>query len=426
MFSNNNHKVAVENLKLGMYVVQLDRPWIGTSFPFQGFPLTSDDQIETLKSYCKTVFVDPDREEYVGEPRTAGRVVPAEAPARRDMPVKAELALAAEIHKTCENALKTLLNILRAEGEIDSCALTGAMSAMIKTVQRSPDAMLLLHALSERDTYELARAIDTSILMVTFAQHLGLPHDRVEALGLAGMLLDVGMTMLPQHVVDAFNSDAAVDDGLIETHVLHSVELIRSARGLPPGVDVIVSLHHERQDGEGYPHGLAGDQISTDGSIAAVVDAFSKLTVPRPKGSCLAPSSALNQLHKQRDCAFDPLVVDQFIQCIGIYPVGSVVELNSGEIGVVIAQNAQWRLLPRVAVICDANGGMLNPQLILNLARRPQIAGGKNYQIRRTLPRDRIKVDPNAFIAGYADSSAPSQGVAESASSPAHTGSVAC
>jgi HD-GYP domain-containing protein (c-di-GMP phosphodiesterase class II) len=391
-------EVPTDKLRLGMYVIELDRPWTETSFPFQGFPITSREQIEQLKSYCKTVYVDPEREEQKPEARRVVPLIPERQIYSEVVPVEQELPVAKEIYRSCEDALRHLIVTVRSEGEIDARALTSAMNSMIGTIQRSPDAMLLLKAVRRRNSYELTRALDTSILMVTFGRYLQYPTARLEVLGLAGMLLDVGMTSLPEDTVEAYNSDEVVDKGVIETHVLHSVELVRGARGLPEGVDEVVALHHERQDGEGYPSGLARDQIAADGAIAAIVDSYSKLTSPRQNACPLSPSRALSQLHKERGRAFEETLLEQFIQCIGIYPVGGAVELNTGEAGLVIAQNPLRRLLPRVMVMLDTAGKRIHPQLILDLMKEPKTPAGESYKIRRALPLDQLPLEEDDFL----------------------------
>jgi HD-GYP domain-containing protein (c-di-GMP phosphodiesterase class II) len=395
---NYKVQVAIEELRLGMYVVELDRPWIGTNFAFQGFPLESEDQLEQLRFYCKSVYVDPARGAWAPEKRCPLEALKGSTNVADKVPVEKELPVAQAIYESCEGALKDLLSSIRVEGEIDSAALTGAMTSTVRSIQRSPDAMLLLNAVRRKDSYELTRAMDTSILMVTFGRFLQFPEERLEVLGLAGMLLDVGMTELPDDAVAAFNSEDAVDSGLIETHVMHSVELIRSARGLPPRVDEVVALHHERYDGEGYPYGLSADQISMDGAIAALVDSYSRLTSTRPHAGQLSPSAALNVLHKQRGQTFDEKLVEQFIQCIGVYPVGGAVELNTGELAIVIAHNPTRRLQPRVSVVLDANGNPLRPQKMLDLMKDPKTPDDEPYRIRKALPKDGLNIDPNDFL----------------------------
>src|SRR5207342_2969266 len=128
----------------------------------------------------------------------------------------------------------------------------------------------------------------------------------------------------------------------------------RNTPGVPADLPGLASLHHERFDGSGYPRGLRGAAIALPGLIAGIVDAFDTLTAPPPLGERMTPANALSILYKGRGTLFHPALVEQFIQCVGVFPVGSVVELNSGEIGIVVAQNEVRRLQPRVMVVQDA------------------------------------------------------------------------
>ena len=392
-------QLSVHDLELGMYVVELDRPWLGTPFDFQGFPLTAQEQIDQLKTYCKFVYVDVERERWKPTKRTGaapsirGSVIYTEL-----TPVEKEVVVAREIYHSCETSLQTSLENLRADGEIESNQLTEAVTSMTASIQRNPDAMMLLNTLRQKGSYELGRAMDTSILMVTFGRFLQFPKDQLEVLGLAGMLLDVGKTKRDDSVLQKTDMLSPQEYEQVKAHVAHSVELVRNAQGLPPGVDEIVAVHHERQDGSGYPYGLKGEEMSIEGSIAALVDSFSALTSARPYAEQASPSNALSLMHKLRGQLFHDALVEQFIQCIGIYPVGSAVELNTGEVGIVIAQNLVRRLQPKVMIILDGDWKPVYPQLILDLVREPKTATGGTYRIRRTLPKDKLPINPDEFF----------------------------
>ena len=154
----------------------------------------------------------------------------------------------------------------------------------------------------------------------------------------------------------------------------------------------IVAEHHERLDGSGYPRGLSGRQISVDSAIAGLIDTYSALTSLRPYAEQLSPSNALGALYRLRGKHFSEMLVENFIQCIGIYPVGSAVEMNTGEIGIVIAQNLTRRLQPRVMLVLDRDSRPI-PHLILDLMAEPKTASGEPYRIVRTLPRDKLPLD---------------------------------
>ena len=160
----------------------------------------------------------------------------------------------------------------------------------------------------------------------------------------------------------------------------------------------MIRAHHERFDGSGYPRGIRGDAIALDGQIAGIVDAFDSLVAPRPFGENLTPTQALNILYKGRGTQFHPAIVEQFIQCIGVYPVGSVVELNTGEVAVVIAQNMVRRLQPRIMVVRDANGQRLHPYKMLDLMKEPKARPDEPYRIQKALDYDAVQVDPRELF----------------------------
>ncbi|MGZ8231510.1 MAG: HD-GYP domain-containing protein [Burkholderiales bacterium] len=390
--------VAVTDLQLGMYVIELDRPWLGTPFDFQGFPIVSQEQIDLLTAHCKLVYVDPEREVWV--PGKRARPAAPLALSLEPIPVEKELLVAPRVYEECEVAIRQSLDNLRVQAKLEAEKLTAAVASMTESMQRNPDAILLLNRLHEKSSYELGRALDSSVLMIAFGRFLQFAKDRLEVLGLAGMLLDVGKVRVPDEVLNKSGMLTPDEYQVMKEHVTHSLELVRGSNGrLPPGIDEIIMQHHERQDGSGYPRGLKGSEISIEGSIAAIVDSFSALTSARAFAEPRSPSSALNLLHTMRGKCFHEALVEQFIQCVGIYPVGSAIELNTGEIGIVITQNLVRRLQPRVMVILDQNLKQLpQPHLILDLIKEPKTGMGEPYRIRRTLPLVKLPLNVNELL----------------------------
>src|SRR5207253_4095241 len=140
-----------------------------------------------------------------------------------------EVVVAREIYRSCEEAVTQAMDNLRLAGDIDSQQLTGAVTSMTESIERNPDAMMLLNTLREKGSYELGRAMDTSILMITFGRFLQYPKDRLEVLGLAGMLLDVGKTKLPDTVLRKKNMLSPDEYELVKAHVMHAVDNVRES-----------------------------------------------------------------------------------------------------------------------------------------------------------------------------------------------------
>ncbi|MGE5639850.1 MAG: HD-GYP domain-containing protein, partial [Clostridia bacterium] len=200
-------------------------------------------------------------------------------------------------------------------------------------------------------------------------------------------------TRLPPAILEKKGPLTPAEADIAKMHVQFSAEVLKATPGIHAKLPELVLLHHERQDGTGYPRALKGDEIGLYGSMAAIADTFDALTAVRAYAQPLSPSSALSFLYKERGTGFHAELVEQFIQCVGAFPVGSAVELNSGEVGIVIAQNLVRRLKPRVMIVLDPKGNPVRPHKILDLDRDPKV-GDEVYKIRRTLEQTRVQLDP--------------------------------
>ncbi len=393
-------EVAVESLNFGMYVSKLDRPWTETPFMFQGFVLKSDKQLEVLKKYCKTVFVDPEKEDLSEVERvTAEDIAKIRGTTvyKEVASVEAELPRAINAYTKSASVVKELSRAVEIGTAIDSTLPRQAATQITESVVRNPDAMALLVKLQEQSGATLSRAVEISVTMTIFGRFLQFPHDRLEVLGMLGLLQDVGKLKLPNDLATRGPINAKEIEKF-KTHVDSSVEILSSTPGLPAELPGLASLHHERFDGTGYPRGLKGAAIALFGQIAAVVDTYDTLTAPPPFGERMTPANALNVLYRGRGKQFQPALVEQFIQCIGVYPVGSVVEMNTGEVAIVYAQNMVRRLQPRVMIVQDARRNRLMPYKMLDLMKGPKASATEVYKIVRTLEYDTVKIDSREFF----------------------------
>jgi HD-GYP domain-containing protein (c-di-GMP phosphodiesterase class II) len=295
------------------------------------------------------------------------------------------------------SALDDAMSTVQNGKVIEGPRVRAAVTQLTDSVVRNPDAMTLLTKL--RDKGSLNVALESSIYMIVFARFLQLPRDRLELLGLVGLLQNVGMVKLPPGLVEKSAPLTAPEMEIVKTHVQHTVEILSATAGLPDELPGICSLHHERLDGSGYPRGLRKSAaVGLYGGIAGVVDTFTALTSNRSYADQAAPSTALNVLYKGRGSLFEPALVEQFIQCIGVFPVGGVVELNTGEIGIVVAQNPLRRLQPRVMVVKDAKGNPLHPHKLLDLEKAPRAGPDEPYRIRHARVRHRAHRSAGFFL----------------------------
>jgi HD-GYP domain-containing protein (c-di-GMP phosphodiesterase class II) len=394
-------QVEVAELQYGMYVAELDRPWTDTPFMFQGFHLRTEQQLDTLKKFCKHVFVDLERTEKAEPPKPppAQFKIVGSTPYPEQVKVEVEFRQATTVYTQTFAAVAELLKPAAKQGGVlEAKEVKESVTRLTDSVVRNPDAMLLVTRLREKSAEAHARALQVSIYLIVFARFLQLAREELELLGLLGLLQDVGKTRLPAGLMERKGPLTAEESELVKQHVEYSAEILANTPGLPPKLPELAMLHHERQDGTGYPRGLKGEQIGLYGSMAAIADTFDALTALRPYAEPLSPSSALSYLYKERGTGFHADLVEQFIQCVGVFPVGSVVELNSGEVGIVITQNLVRRLKPRVMVVLDAKGNPMRPHKILDLEKDQKASADEIYRIKRTMEQSRVTIDPREMF----------------------------
>jgi HD-GYP domain-containing protein (c-di-GMP phosphodiesterase class II) len=308
-----------------------------------------------------------------------------------------ELLIAKEIHARTKELIRGIVEDIRRDRQLDLEKASDVVDEMVESVNRSPDALMWLTKLKSRDSYAYDHGIDVAIHMVAFGRHLGFPKETLHILGLAGLMQDIGKLRLPEELLRKPGKLTSNEFVEMQSHVGHSIEILRQTRDLPVLVLDTVSQHHERLDGSGYPARLQGDKISTFGAMAGIVDSYEALTSDRPYAPAMSTHQALQQLHRWKSAVFHDGLTDQFIQCIGIFPVGSLIELNTGDVAVVVAQNKIRRLKPKIMLVLDPEKKAYRHPAMLELIYDPKSADDVPYQIKRDLPVGAYNIDPQEY-----------------------------
>lgn len=441
--------VATEDLCCGMFVAELDRPWLGTPFLLQGFHLEEPAQLAQLRELCRFVRVDPRRSKGVdfsmlprsSERSQALRLLPAfihdevqrarldfmgflrrlrrrgkggeddlapdlanalrEAKALAadggEVPLELEMLASAAAFDAAEQAVAQVLQDIEAGCAINLQQAEGAVREMVSSVMRNPDALMWMARLRSGNEEVYQRALDASVHLMVFGNSVGMREAELQLLGMAGLVLDVGRLRLPAEIQDKPGVFTPEDMAQVKRHVDHSITILQESIDTDPALIDLVSRHHERRDGSGYPRGLAGDAIGLHGEMAGIVDAYCAMTRPRLYAPVFSSHQALDILLKEEGRLFASHAVDQFVQCVGIYPVGSLLELHTGEVAVVVAQNRVRRLKPRVMVLLQADKTTQNYPVILDLLYEPKAPDGTSYRVLRGLPPDAYGIDPQEF-----------------------------
>jgi HD-GYP domain-containing protein (c-di-GMP phosphodiesterase class II) len=272
--------------------------------------------------------------------------------------------------------------------------IKNAAAKMVDSITRNPDAMVWVCRIKDKDTHTYHHSIRASVWAIAYGRHLGLSKDHLQTLAISVLLCKVGKTKLPGELLDATSLLTSDDVKLMKKHVDFGVEILRETPGISEEIISIVWCHNERHDGSGYPRQLKGDQIPFLAKIAGIVDYYETLINPRPDIEPLTSSRAMARLHDKRGSLFQTEIVEEFIQAIGIYPTGTIVQLSSGEIGVITEQNPERKLRPVVTLVLDEYKKPLRIHRIINLLKQTTDKHGKRLDINKSLPQGAYDIDP--------------------------------
>ena len=426
-------KIDVDGLRVGMYVSQLDRPWLETPFLFQGFFIRNNNEIEELRRYCD--FVEIDIEE--SDPRIIDTLTASRATLTQTRPIEPrqekpgliraflkrlfrsfkgtaphqprageyyqdsvstadELVVARSIQTGAIERLMHILDHIRDGGSISMPELQVITGELVDSVLRNSTAMALLMRMQQKDDYTSTHSLETAVWALVFGRHLGLDKESLRAVGLGGLVLDVGKTRIPVRLLNKKGSLSDVERAYLKTHVDIGLEILREQGGVDSRVLDMVATHHERFDGSGYPKGWKGNQIPVFGRIGGIADSYAAMTRDRPYARAISSYDAMRELKFLSDKQFQAEMVEQFIQAIGIFPVGTLVELNTGEVGVVLKEHQSDRLRPELAVILDPDKQPRQKLEVIDLKK--QEGPTRTVWIERGLEPGAFDIDPRVYF----------------------------
>lgn len=381
-------KVAVHDLEIGMFVSDLDRPWHQTPFPIQGFYIRSQDDIRAVISHCKWVVID------VAEARDTSEYENAKAPAfSRRVPrrgkaevmqlpplhikapvhyetvttLKKELKLSRTLVSDAEKTLEQVFREIRDQQVPDLKPLSNVVQQMTASVIRNQDALLWLARIRHHDDYTYQHSLNTAVWALVCGRHLGLNEGLLTHLGMGCLLAHVGKAELPAELLRNEQNLNADDFRLYRTYIERGVARLEQA-GVSRAILSIAQCHRERHNGSGFPAGIRGDRIPLLAKIAGLVDCYETMIEPREGVTPMTPAQAVGQLFDMRNIEFQEDLVEKFIQAVGVYPIGTLVELNDGQRGVVVSHSPERRLWPKVMVMTDQAHRPLRSAKVINLA----------------------------------------------------------
>lgn len=518
-------KVYADQLRIGMYVCELDRPWTEVGFepPFelQGFTITSREEIAKVRTLCEYVYVDghesPEPDEhhvnpsqrpfasqivedtgalrnvrYIGSYRyqrkksSAGANEPESraergAPIPRDVkkrfslpqrhqyeplkdppsaesclyesastalkihyvedveyrggehqahqetipelvpvyrtplllnsqdhekyttiyedqsPFEEELVTARDVIADAQKIYAKVIQDIQAGRSIDNDPIQRTVQSLVKSVIRNPDALAWLVRLKGCDHNTYFHSVAVSILSLTVGRHLGLTEKDLNDIGTGTLLQDVGTILIPQSVLNKNGKLTAKERALVSQHVEATIDMLG---GQDFSIDVmdIIRCHHERHNGSGYPQGISGDLISAFSTIAGMADTYEALINPRPYRPAMTSLDALTAMYDLGGNWFPKAMVEQLIECVGLFPMGSFVLLNTGHIGVVVSRNRIQQLKPKVLMILDGRGTKMDTPESVDLATQPVGDDSVPWKIIQVVEPEDYGLNPSEYF----------------------------
>lgn len=395
-------RIPISQLRPGMYVVELDRSWLKTPFFFHRKHIKEGSEVELLAKHgIREVVIDTERgaDSETREParEKSGSINHSAAAKRAQVqrervlqPLEQEFSAATAIH---QEALATAQNIFDGVGRgspLNSPAAQQTVTELLGSVTRSPEANLLLTQMRRFQSDLFTHAVNVCVLSLVVGTLEGFAIE-VSELGVGALLHDIGQMRVPRNLIRKNDAYTDQERRLVEQHPLLGAAIVKQAENISAAAQRIVIEHHERLNGSGYPLGIGGRNISPLSQIVSITDSYDAMITGR-NGVTQRPIEVLRQLYLEANAgAFDRELVEKVIRSLGVYPVGSLVELNTGERGIVLASNRTDTLRPTMRLILSRDGLPLSKGPVVSLAEQESVSIGR--QIVRTLDPGKERID---------------------------------
>ena len=503
-------KIFTTDLKVGMFVADLDRPWVDTPFLLQGFLIEDQEQIAALRSHCEYVIVDRARsvgDEFVPAAPSATNTVPpmgarkgpmggsavAQATASKDLPrppqsadphakssaarggrvvkleditrrgsgnyagghptgnggddgdgmlgrmvsgfrglfgarreklspagepappevaetaqefearaallppgiqvqtylnqttVEEEAPRARDLVAQASNLLEKLVSDIRLGQSFEVERVQDIVDDMVESIVRNPQALMWVARLREQDIATYGHGLQVSVYLTSFGRHLGFPKAQLAQLAQVGLLLDIGKIRLPKSLLEKQGRLTDEEFDQAKEHVALGLAILAETPGFDAEILRGIEQHHERMNGSGYPRALEGEEISVYGRMSGIVDCFAALTNHRPYAAAVSSYEALRNITAWGGEFFHEALVQQFVSSVGVFPVGSLIELSSGEVAVVVEHSKVRRLKPRILIVTGPDKTPATFPTLVDLLYDPKMGGEAPAFIKRGL-----------------------------------------
>lgn len=379
-------KIPISRLLPGMYLHDLNVGWMDHPFVRNQFKISSEDEIAQISGLgVHEIYIDTDRGLDVSDAPTAAEVKAeievemaraADAPHLARISRSEEMVRAQKIHSEANKVVRAMLNDVRLGQAVHLEQAEEVVEAISSSILRNDSALIGLGGIKNKDEYTFQHSVSVCTLLVAFAQSHGMDATLIRLAGIGGLLHDAGKMKVPDEILNKPGKYTDEEFAIMKRHPEEGEKILLSIPGIH-SVSIDIALHHhERFDGSGYPHRQAGEELSEFARMAAIVDVYDAITSTRCYHRGMPAAEGLRKLWEWSKFHFDPKLVQDFIRTVGIYPVGSLVKLESGRLAVVLEQNENSLLTPCVKAIFSTRSNTYTPPLLIDLARPMGHGGG--------------------------------------------------
>ena len=400
-------KVDSSQLKVGMYIHDLSCDWMTHPFVRNRFLLRSDEEIrKIIAAGIHDVVIDNTKGLDVQDAPTVAQAAQqiereliqlASAPqVVTRVSLGMELARATQLRKQATGMVRTVMADVRLGNAVEIDRVQPMVQDITESILRNPGALMGLLRIKTKDDYTFLHSVSVCALLVAFCRARGLDAATTHQAGLGGLLHDTGKALVPDQILNKPGPLSPEEFAIVKRHPRDGHEILLRTPELGPIPLDITLHHHERRDGSGYPDGLAGDAIGELAQMAAIVDVYDALTSERSYHRAIAPAEALRKIYEWSKFHFNPIFVQDFMRCVGIYPVGTMVKLESGRLAVVIEAHESNLLAPKVNVFFSTRSNAYIKPETLDLSRGLGFGGGDKIVGHESAAK--WQVDPMRFL----------------------------
>lgn len=398
-------RIPISALKVGMYITDLNNNWIPHNTQRKRGVIKREETIEKIRRMgVQFVYIDAQRGTDTQDSETASEVEKRNEAALQNageqkpgiaprVSLSEEMATALGVHSQAQELVGSFMNSAKIGASIDIAPIHDLAHKLQSSVARNANALGCLGRIREKDNYLLEHSVNLSVLMTVFGQYRELSADIMHQTVVGALLHDLGKVLTPDEVLHKPGRLSPEEFEVMKLHARHSRDILSATEGIGELTVITAAQHHERMDGSGYPEGLKGEQISVYGRMVAIADVYDAITANRVYHRGMTPTQGLKKLLEWSGNHLDPALVKQFIRCIGLYPVGSLVLLDSGRLGVVVEINEVDQRLPIVRVMYHTKFRMPITVTTIDLSK-----AGSQDRILRAVDPDEYRIDVRKFL----------------------------